>query len=122
MGLQGQWWGKQNSSQHHTKGVTQKSANNILILIKIRYHITHLKNGWYGNHLGSQNIVTAAFLRFWSHAGSDASENGDDEDVDWEHEETTLHPHHDFLPGDFQWTWIDENQDAVLVRQKQQQY
>lgn len=41
-------------------------------------------------------------MGFGNYARPDASEDGDDEDVDWKHEKTTLNSHHYFLPGDLQ--------------------
>lgn len=36
-----------------------------------------------------------------NYARFDAAEDGYNKDVDGKHEETTLNPHHDLLPGDF---------------------
>lgn len=74
--------------------------------------IENLQNGWYADGRKSPVLLVVAFFRFWDGARSDASEDGDDEDVDWEHEETTLYPHHNFLPGDFQRTWT-KNKNSV---------
>lgn len=66
---------------------------------------THLKNTWYRDCKRSQAPLRVGFAVFGKHSRSDASEDGDDEDVDGKHEKATLNTHHDLLPGDLQWSW-----------------
>lgn len=73
---------------------------------------THLQSTWYGYWRLSHVLLRIAFFRFGNNARFDASEDGDDEDVDWKHEKAALYSHHDLLPGDFQRTCKGEKRQS----------
>lgn len=62
-------------------------------------HVTHPQHSRYVEYGGFHVLLRVSFFRFWNYARFDASKDCDDEDVDWEHEETALHAHHEVLPG-----------------------
>ena len=66
-----------------------------------------LEDGWHGNNVRFDGLPACVLPRGLGKTWSDAAKDGDDEDVDGEHEKATLHTHHDLLPGDFQRTCID---------------
>lgn len=63
---------------------------------------THLQNTRYCYCKRFQVPLQVGFIVFGNYTRSDASKDGDDEDVDGEHEKATLNTHHDLLPGDLQ--------------------
>lgn len=62
-------------------------------------HVTHPQHSRYVDYGGFHVLLRVSFFRFWNYARFYASKDCDDEDVDWEHEETALHAHHEVLPG-----------------------
>lgn len=75
---------------------------------------THLQNTWYSDCKRSQVPLWVGFIVFGNYTRSDASEDGDDEDVDGEHEEAALNTHHELLPGDLQWSWEGGKESKTL--------
>lgn len=75
-----------------------------LFCLKYNKQETHPQDTRHGDSGGS-GVALLLVLGFQDNPRSDASKDGDDEDVDWKHEKATLDAHHDLLPCDLQGAW-----------------